>query len=197
MPRVLPAGVTTPYLLHVGDLHERRNLMMVVEALLEARQHFGVLPGLSLVLAGVDRGVGDALCAVAREGGAADAVVQLGSVGEDRLHALYRSAAALVYPSLYEGFGFPVLEAMASGTPVLASRAASIPELAGDAGLLLDPADRRAWTDAIVRIVNDEPLRTRLRAAGLAQAARFTWARTARATLAVYRSTAEPGTAER
>lgn len=103
---------------------------------------------------------------------------------------LYRSATALVYPSLYEGFGLPVLEAMASGTPVIASRAASIPEVLGDAGILVDPEDVRAWTDAIVRVVNDEHLRRSMTAAGIARAGEFTWARTARITLDVYRKAA-------
>jgi alpha-1,3-rhamnosyl/mannosyltransferase len=190
LPSELPANVTTPYLLHVGDLHERRNLMVVVEALLEARRHFGALPGLSLVLAGVDRGVGDALCAVAREADAGDAVVRLGVVDEERLHMLYRGAAALVYPSRYEGFGFPLVEAMASGTPVIASRAASIPEVAGDAGILLDPDDVQGWTAAIVKVINDEGLRASMRAAGIARASQFTWSRTARATMGVYRQAA-------
>jgi alpha-1,3-rhamnosyl/mannosyltransferase len=182
--------VTTPFLLHVGDLHERRNLMIVVDAVLEARRRFGSLPALSLVLAGVDLGTGDALCAVAAAAGAPDAVIRLGRVGEDLLHALYRCATALVYPSRYEGFGFPVLEAMASGTAVIASRAASIPEVAGDAAILIDPDDTHGWAEAIARVVNDGELRRRMGADGVARAAEFTWTRTARATLDVYRQVA-------
>ena len=182
----LPPGITEPYLLHVGDLHERRNLTVVVDALLAARRHFGAVAGLSLVLAGIDRGVGDALHAIAAEADAPDVVVLLGHVSEERLQALYRNAAALVYPSLYEGFGLPVLEAMASGTPVISSRAASMPEVVGDAGILLDPLDAREWTGAIIKVVNDEHLRERMRHAGRARASTFTWERTARATLAVY-----------
>jgi glycosyltransferase involved in cell wall biosynthesis len=184
----LPPTVNEPYVLHVGDLHERRNLAVLVDAVLEARRHFGGAAALSLVLAGVDRGIGAGLCAIAAEAGMADAVTLLGSVSESRLHALYRRATALVYPSLYEGFGLPVLEAMASGTPVLASRAASIPEVLGDAGVLLDPLDANAWTEALITVVNDEALRRRMSSDGLARAATFTWERTARATLAVYRA---------
>jgi len=186
----LPADVTEPYLLHVGDIHERRNLPLVVDAVLEARRHFGAAAAMSLVLAGVDRGMSEGLCAMAAEAGSPEAVVALGPVSEDRVHALYRGATALVYPSLYEGFGLPLVEAMASGTPVLASHEASIPEVLGGAGLLLDARDVSAWREAIIRIVNDEALRGDLRARGLARAATFTWQRTARLTLNVYREAA-------
>jgi glycosyltransferase involved in cell wall biosynthesis len=187
LPLELPTNVTEPFLLHVGDLHERRNLTVVVDALLEARRHFGAAAATSLVLAGVDRGVGEGLCTMAAEAGAPDAVVALGAVEEDRIHALYRGALALVYPSLYEGFGLPLVEAMASGTPVLASHEASMPEVLGGAGVLLDPRDVSAWRDAIIRLVNDDTLRDDLRARGLARAATFTWQRTARLTLDAYR----------
>jgi glycosyltransferase involved in cell wall biosynthesis len=188
LPCALPAEVTTPFLLHVGDIHERRNLAVAVNAVLEGRRHFGALPALSLVLAGTDRGAADALSAIAVGAGAPDAVVRLGRVEEPLLHALYRCATALIYPSRYEGFGFPVVEAMACGTPVIASRAASIPELTGDAAILLDPDDDRSWTDAVIRIVTDEELRRELGRRGATRARLFTWARTARGTMDVYRT---------
>jgi glycosyltransferase involved in cell wall biosynthesis len=127
---------------------------------------------------------------MAAEAGAPEAVVALGPVEEHRIHALYRGALALAYPSLYEGFGLPLVEAMASGTPVLASHEASIPEVLGGAGLLLDPRDVSAWREAIIRLVNDQSLRSDLRARGLARAATFTWQRTARLTLDAYREVA-------
>ena len=185
--------MTEPFLLHVGDIHERRNLPLVVDALLAARRHFGAAAALSLVVAGVDRGITEGLCAMAAEAGAPEAVVALGPVSEDRIHALYRGAMALVYPSLYEGFGLPLIEAMASGTPILASHAASIPEVLGGAGVLLDPRDVSAWRDAIIRIVNDERLRHDLRTRGLARAATYTWQRTARLTLHAYVEAARAG----
>ena len=191
----LPAGITTPFLLHVGDLHERRNLAMLVDAMLDAQRRRGMLP-LSLVLAGVDRGVGDDLRARARKGHSPDAVVCLGTVTDTQLVTLYRDAVALVYPSRYEGFGLPVLEAMACGTPVVASRAASIPEVLGDAGVLLDPDDGPGWTAAITRMTEDESMREQMRAAGLARAREFTWARTARVTLDVYRRAADGAAAD-
>jgi glycosyltransferase involved in cell wall biosynthesis len=185
-----PAGVTPPYVLHVGDLHERRNLPMLVDALLAARRHGGTAAPLSLVLAGTDRGVGKAICATAARAGAADAVVLLGTVTEKRLRALYRGASALVYPSFYEGFGLPLIEAMACGTPVIASHVTSIPEVVGDGGMLIDPGDTNAWATAILAVVTDEHVRARLRAAGLRRAAYFTWERTARLTLEAYRRVA-------
>jgi glycosyltransferase involved in cell wall biosynthesis len=186
----LPAGITPPYLLHVGDLHERRNLPLVVHAMFEAQRHPG-MPPLTLVLAGVDRGIGDRLRGYAREATSPDAVVCLGPVSDSQLLTLYRGAVALVYPSRYEGFGLPVLEAMACGTPVIASRAASIPEVLGDAGILLDPDDEPGWADAIAKVVNDEWQKSRMRKAGLARALEFTWSRTASITLGVYRQLAE------
>ena len=186
----LPPAVRAPYLLHVGDLHERRNLAMCVEALITARRHPDAPAGLSLVLVGVDLGVGEGLRQRAMRSGAADAVVLLGSVGDAQLRALYRRSTALVYPSLYEGFGLPLLEAMGSGTPVIASTAASIPEVVGNAALLLDPLDREAWTQAMVDVVNNEGKRAQMRLAGLSRAAEFTWNRTARLTLDAYRRAA-------
>ncbi|MBM3135601.1 MAG: glycosyltransferase family 4 protein, partial [Chloroflexi bacterium] len=96
-------------------------------------------------------------------------------------------ASVFVFPSLYEGFGLPPLEAMACGTPVVCSNASSLPEVCGEAALLVEPMDVQGLAQAMERVLSDEPLRATLRARGLAQAAKFSWERAARETLAVYR----------
>jgi len=187
----LPVGIVPPYVLHVGDLHERRNLRMVVRALLSARKD-ARLGAVALVLAGVDRGSGSEILRLVREAGSPDAVKILGPVAEDVLRGLYRAAAGLVYPSRYEGFGLPLLEAMACGVPVLAARTASIPEVVGDAAILLDPDAEASWTEAIVRVLTNQELAARLRADGYTRAQAFTWGETARRTIEVYRRAAPP-----
>ena len=187
-----PAGVTAPYALHVGDLHVRRNIRTVLEAMLDLRrQHAwqGSLP--RLVCAGIDRGIGAELTAAA----AADpqALVLTGPVPEDTLLNLYRGAFVLAYPSLYEGFGLPVLEAMQCGLPVAIANAGSLPEVAGGAGVVLNPIDVRAWREALMSLWRDADMRARLRAAGFARAGQFSWTRTADQTLSVLRRCAAEG----
>jgi alpha-1,3-rhamnosyl/mannosyltransferase len=189
-PLALPTGVAGPFVLHVGDLHARRNLGVALSAVLRLRERSPAHAALSLVLAGVDRGAGDELARAAVEAGSPGAVVRLGRVSETGLLSLYRAASALVYPSRYEGFGLPVVEAMACGTPVVASRAASMPEVLGEAGVLADPDDVAPWTAALSRILEDVAWRDQLRAVGRARAALFTWQRTAELTYEVYRRVA-------
>ncbi len=114
-------------------------------------------------------------------------VVWLGAVPENDLPALYAAASVFVFPSLYEGFGLPVLEAMACGTPVICSNTSSLPEVAENAALLVDPADTATLAEALHRVLSNDDLRAMLRSRGLEQAAQFSWERTAAATLALYR----------
>ena len=138
----LPPGVPPRYILHVGDLHARRNVGILVKALTNVRATTAASEA-GLVLAGVAREAPDAAAV------AAPFVTFTGHTSEASLLALYRSAAALVYPSRYEGFGLPLVEAMACGVPVIASRASCIPEVTGGAAILVDPDDEQGWTTAI------------------------------------------------
>ncbi len=113
-----------------------------------------------------------------------------GPVGEADRPALYRGAVAFLFPSRYEGFGLPPLEAMACGVPVVGSDAASLPEVVGDAGVLLDPDDAAGMAGAVIQLAEDPAFRAELSRRALAQAARFSWERTARQTLAAYREAA-------
>ena len=112
----------------------------------------------------------------------------IGTAAEEDKVALYRQARAFLYPTRYEGFGLPVLEAMACGTPAICSNTSSLPEVAGEAALLAPPDDARAWVEAIARVMDDDALRAQMRERGLAQAARFSWDQAARQTAEVYRA---------
>jgi alpha-1,3-rhamnosyl/mannosyltransferase len=185
---VARTDVSPPYVLHVGDLHERRNLDIAARAVLRVRRSAPPFQHLQLVLAGVDRGVGGSLARLGEEAPHGRDLLRLvGRADDEALAGLYRDAAALVYPSRYEGFGLPLLEAMSCGTPVIASRAASIPEVTAEAAILLDPDDEAAWAAAIEAVLRPETgTAARLREAGLRRAADFSWRRTAEATAAVY-----------
>jgi len=114
------------------------------------------------------------------------AVLFPGYVSDEELIALYQLAACLVFPSLYEGFGLPVLEAMAAGCPVITSTASSLPEVAGDAALLVDPLNAQEIARAMQRVLQDEDLRRRMISDGQRRAANFSWEETARMTREIY-----------
>ena len=176
--RFRPSDGKEPYALVVGTRIARKNLAALTAAARALKEH-----GIELVAAGSGRGYMRA---------EDTAIRQLGYVPDDRLPSLYAKARVLVNPSLYEGFGLPCLEAMASGTPVVASNRGALPETCGDAALLVDPEDGGALADAAVAAATGE--HERLREAGLARAARFTWERAARATdQAIERLLTSPG----
>jgi glycosyltransferase involved in cell wall biosynthesis len=176
-------GLGAPYLLFVGLLEPKKNLGAVLEAVARLRRR-GHWHG-ELVVAGAP-GWGPDPVAAAHGLGLDAALRWLGPVPDADLPALYAGAQAFVFPSLWEGFGLPVLEAMASGAPVVASRRGALPEVAGDAALLVEP-EPGPLAEALGAVLADARLRETLRAAGLARAAAFSWERTARETLAIYR----------
>jgi glycosyltransferase involved in cell wall biosynthesis len=167
------------YFLFVGTLQPRKNVPRLLRAFAAARDRLG--DRMVLALAG-QAGVGAAsLKDLAGELGIGDAIRWLGYVPAEDRPGLYAAAAAFVFPSLYEGFGLPVLEAMAWGTPVIASDTSSLPEVVGDAGLIVDPLDVAGLADAMARVAEDRSLADRLVANGRRQAARFSWDRCAAA----------------
>lgn len=164
------------YVLVLGSLQPRKNLARTLEAWGGVRER---LPDATLAVAG---GRFDELFGGPGLSRVPPGVRLLGYVDEADLPALYTGAEVLLFASLYEGFGLPALEAMASGTPVVAADATSLPEVVGDAALLVDPEDARAIGVAVTSVLEDEALRRRLRTAGLERARGFSWDRTAAAT---------------
>lgn len=182
-------GIRGPYALAVGNLQPRKNLLRLVEAFAEAIQR-APLPH-QLVLVGKAQWRESEVVTLIEKLGLSDRVLFTGYVSDEDLVTLYNNASLFAYPSLYEGFGLPVLEAMACGAPVLTSTAASIPEVAGDAAIMVDPYDTHAIASGLIEILGDPATQSRLRKSGLQQARRFTWRATAEATLAIYRAAAK------
>jgi len=175
-----------PYLLSMGNTKPHKDLPTLLRAFAQVNVRH---PELRLLLVGRDE-PGYA-ASVLGDTPAARRVAFTGRVDDPVLRALYAGAEAFVFPSRYEGFGLPPLEAMASGTPVVCSDAASLPEVVGDAALLFDAGDVTAAAGAILRLLEDDSLRASLTAAGRERAALFTWKRTAAETVAVYRELVE------
>lgn len=157
-----------PYLLTVSNRKKHKNERNILRALSIAK----ISDGIKLIFTGAPT---PSLERFIRELGLFDRVVFIGRVPEDDLPKLYRGALALVFPSLYEGFGLPVIESMACGTPVLTSNTTSLPEVSGDAALLVDPESVEDIAKGINKIVTDENLRSHLRTLGLARAKNFSW----------------------
>ncbi len=173
-------GIHGPYLLHIGTIQPRKNLVRLIEAYAAS--------GLAhqLVLAGRTGWRSESIMAriAGQETRVRERIVLPGFVDDDDKAALISGADALVYPSLYEGFGFPLVEANACGTPVLAANASSLPEIAADAALLIDPLDTEALTHGLLQITGDEALRERLVTAGVANITRFSWEKAGKEVLA-------------
>ncbi|WP_408535289.1 glycosyltransferase family 4 protein [Paraburkholderia fungorum] len=173
------------YFAAVGTLEPRKNLHTALAA--HARLPAPVRRRFPFTLIGVEGWLTDALHLALEPGLREGSVRKLGYVSDDEIPLLTAGALAIVYPSVYEGFGLPVIEGMASGVPVLCSTAQALREVAGDAGIMRDPADVDGFSDAMQALIDDSALRDQLIAAGTARAHSFSWRRTAEETLAVYR----------
>jgi glycosyltransferase involved in cell wall biosynthesis len=173
------------YLLYIGTLQRRKNLVRLVDAYVHLLERHHVPH--KLVLAG-SKGWGyEEVYAAVERSGVADRIILLGYVPDEDLPGLYTGADLFIYPSLYEGFGLPVLEAMACGTPVAVSRTSSLPEVAGDAGIFFDPLNVIEMAEAMSKVLLNSQFCNELQQKGLRRAQQFTWQRTAFQTLSIYR----------
>jgi glycosyltransferase involved in cell wall biosynthesis len=177
-------GIGKRYLLYVGTLQPRKNLGRVVDGFARLAATPAMI-NVQLVLAGKRGWLYEQLFSEVARRGLEGRVLFPGYVDETDLAALYSGALGYVFPSLYEGFGIPVLEAQACGVPVMTSNNSSLPEVAGDAALLVDPTDVDAIAEAILRLATDDALRAELVERGFANVKRFSWEKCARETLDV------------
>jgi len=173
-----------PYILFVGTLEPRKNITNLIRA-------YNILPAslkrnYHLVICGKKGWYYDEIFETIKELKLEDKVIFTGYVPDDTIPLLMNGAEVFVYPSFYEGFGLPPLEAMSCGTPVISSNISSIPEVVGDAGILINPKDIEELSDAITRTLNNGDLKRQLISRGLQQAKKFSWEKTAKETLEVY-----------
>jgi glycosyltransferase involved in cell wall biosynthesis len=178
-------GLTPGYVLFVGTFEPRKNVAGLLRAYAGLRQQAPGAP--PLVLVGRAGWLFEETLSQIQALDLERHVRMLRELPDDRLPAVYRAAGVLVLPSHYEGFGFPVLEAMGCGTPAVIADRASLPEIAGDAAVMVSPDDEEAMTAALAQVLSDTALRGEMIRRGLARARGFTWERTARETLALYR----------
>ncbi|HSW49586.1 MAG TPA: glycosyltransferase family 1 protein, partial [Bryobacteraceae bacterium] len=182
-------GISGPFLLSVGDLQPRKNQVGLVRAFAEMTRALPRLPH-SLVLAGQDTWFSGRVREAVRASGVADKVHLTGFVTDEELVLLYNACDVFVFPSLYEGFGLPLLEAMACGRAVACSDVSACPEVADAAAVFFDPYSTHDMARAMSDLVQDQELRARMERLGLNRAAHFSWRKTAEMTLDVYREVA-------
>jgi glycosyltransferase involved in cell wall biosynthesis len=174
---------TKPYLLCVGTVQPRKNYQMLIRAFYEVAQQFPH----NLIIAGGKGWLYDQILAEIEEQDLNDRVRFIGFVDEHHLPALYSEASLFLFPSVYEGFGLPLLEAMACGVSVVSSNASSLPEVVGDAGMILPPNDTARWTETMIKLLGDSKPRTALIAKGFLQARKFSWNEAAQKLQQIYR----------
>lgn len=177
-------GLSSPYVLYTGALSTRKNIGRLLMAFSSLK---GWIPDLRLVLVGQRTGKKAPVESILRQEGLSGSVMLTGSVSNSDLAALYNGCELFVFPSLYEGFGLPPLEAMACGAPVVCSNTSSLPEVVGDAALMVNPIDTQALADAMREVLTHAELRAEMRRKGLLRARRFSWKRNAEETMEVYR----------
>ena len=185
-------AITGEYILFVSTIEPRKNIPFLLQAYAYLRENWSsdvVCP--KLVLAGRRGWLCESIFAVLEELKLGDAVIVTGGVPVEDLPGLYSGACCFVLPSLYEGFGLPVLEAMSCGAPVIATHTSSLPEVTGDAAILVDPQDMVGLADAMRLVCTDADRRRSMREKGLRQAGRFSWERAARETLACYQTVSD------
>lgn len=185
-PLSVPKSPDRPFILFVGTLEKRKNIEGLIDAYAIAVKRHGISH--DLVIAGKKGWLYDGIFRKVRKEGLKDRVKFFFDVKQEELPVLYNTAELFVYPSLYEGFGLPVLESMACGTPVITSNISSLPEVAGDAAVLVDPLDRDSIAGAILKVLSDKQYSKGLSQKGLERAKQFGWDKCARETLEVYKS---------
>lgn len=172
-----------PYIFAVGTVQPRKNYVRLIRALAALRADGR---DIGLVIAGGRGWLDDPIYSAIRGNGLAQYVQLIGFADDEDLPTLYSGATITAFPSLYEGFGLPILESMACGTPVVTANVSSLPEVAGDAALMVDPTSIEALTDALRRLLDDDALRQQLVSAGSARARQFTWDKAAQNLNSVY-----------
>lgn len=190
-------GINGEYILSVGSIQPRKNLVRLVKAYASLRGGYSADKLPKLVLVGKCAWLYDETLRALEETGVRDSVVLTGYVPEKDLPALYSSALCFIYPSFFEGFGLPPLEAMKCGAPVIVGNKTSLPEVVGDAAIAVDPFDVEAIAGAIKRVIEDQSLRNELSLRGQQRASAFDWRETARRTLAVYEEVARESVVQR
>ncbi len=181
-------GIKGEYILAVGDLFPRKNIERLVDAFCILRKSKSVNLDCKLVLTGGNLWKSGPLFKKINNSGFTDDIILTDYVTPYDLRLLYQGTQLFVYPSLYEGFGLPVLEAMASGAPVAISNISSMPEVAGSAGVYFDPYDIESIASAISKIIHDSDLRKELVKSGVERASEFNWSKVSEMTLAAYHS---------
>ncbi len=179
-------GITKKFIYHLGNIEPRKNLIVLLEAFTLVCREFG--DQYQLVVSGQRGWLTGSLNRFFRNYPVRDQVFFTGYVPAEHIPLFMNGAELFVFPSLYEGFGLPVLEAMSCGTPVISSNCSSIPEIIGSAGLLVDPTKIKDLADRIIELLSNSDLRRRLSQLGIKQASRFSWIEAARQSLDVYRS---------